>query len=59
MRIQDPKSRNMAHTMSLSVFIAFKGTDFYIFIHLSLKMQIIIINIIIINTEWLLPVNRL
>ena len=32
MRIQDPKLCNMAHAMSLSVFIALKGTNFYIFI---------------------------
>ena len=29
MRIHDPKLRNMAHALSLSVFIAFKGTNFY------------------------------
>ena len=33
MRIQDPILRNMAHALSLSVFIAFKGTNFYIFIY--------------------------
>ena len=32
MRIHDPKLRNMAQALSLSVFIAFKGTNFYIFI---------------------------
>ena len=31
MRIHDPKLRNMAQTLSLSVFIAFKGTNFYTF----------------------------
>ena len=32
MRIRDPKLRNMSHTLSLSVFMASKGTYFYIFI---------------------------
>ena len=31
MRIHDPKLRNMAHALSLMVFIAFKGNT-YIFI---------------------------
>ena len=30
MRIQYPKLCNMTHTMSLSVFIAFKGANLYI-----------------------------
>ena len=30
MRIHDPKLRNMTHPLSLSVFIAFTGTNFYI-----------------------------
>ena len=32
MRIHCPKLRNMAHALSYYVFIAFKGTKFYIFI---------------------------
>ena len=32
MRIHYPKLRNMTHAMSLSVFIAFKGSNFFIFI---------------------------
>ena len=32
MRIHDPKLQNMAQALFLSVFIAFKGTNFYIFI---------------------------
>ena len=34
MRIHYPKLRNMTHALSLDVFIAFKGTNFYIFIHI-------------------------
>ena len=34
MRIHDLKLRNLAHTLSLSVFIAFKGTNFYILLTL-------------------------
>ena len=30
MRIHYPKLRNMTHALSLSVFIAFKGTNFHI-----------------------------
>ena len=30
MWIRDPKLRNMAQALSLSVFIAFRGTNFYI-----------------------------
>ena len=30
-RLHDPKLRNMAHALSLSVFIAFKGTNFCLF----------------------------
>ena len=30
MRIHDPKLRNMAHALSLSVFIAFEEVNFYI-----------------------------
>ena len=30
MRIHYPKLRNMTYALSLSVFIAFKGTNFYI-----------------------------
>ena len=30
MRIRFPKLRNMTHALSLSVFIAFKGTKYYI-----------------------------
>ena len=30
MRIYYPKLRNIAHALSLSIFIAFKGTNFYI-----------------------------
>ena len=30
MKIYYPKSRNMAHALSLSIFIALKGTNFYI-----------------------------
>ena len=30
MRNHDPKLRYMAHDLSLSVFIAFRGTNFYI-----------------------------
>ena len=30
MMIHGPKLRNMAHALSLSVFIAFKGANFYI-----------------------------
>ena len=33
MRIHYPKLRSMTHALSLSVFIAFKGTKFYIFIY--------------------------
>ena len=36
MRIHDPELRNMAHALSLSIFIAFKGTNFYIFIFLNI-----------------------
>ena len=32
MRIHDPILRNMAHALSLSVFVAFKGANFCIFI---------------------------
>ena len=35
MRIRDSKLRNMAHTPCLSVFIAFKETNFLYFIVLS------------------------
>ena len=31
MRIHDPKKRNMVHALSLSVFIAFKGTNVHTF----------------------------
>ena len=30
MGIHYPKLRNMTHTLTLSVFIAFKGTNFYV-----------------------------
>ena len=30
MRIYDPKLCNMVHALSLSVFVAFKGTNLYI-----------------------------
>ena len=31
MRIHDPKFRNMAHALSLMVFIAFKGSNLYFY----------------------------
>ena len=37
MRIHDQKFSNMAHALSLSGFIALKGTIFYIFILYWLK----------------------
>ena len=38
MRFHDPKLRNMAHALSLSVFIAFKGT--YLFVCLRLYIRV-------------------
>ena len=42
MRIRDPKLRNMAHALSLIVFIAFKGTNFYISIKTNINFRGII-----------------
>ena len=33
MRIHYPTLCNIVHSLSLNVFTAFKGTDFYVFIH--------------------------
>ena len=41
MRIHDPKLRNMAHALSSSVFIGFKGTKFYILFLKLIKMVIV------------------
>ena len=35
MRIHYPKLCNMTHTLSLSVVIAFKGTNFFIFFYFT------------------------
>ena len=35
MRINDPKLRNMAQALSLSICITFKGTNLYIFVFYS------------------------
>ena len=32
MRIHNPKLRNMTHALSLSIFIAFKGSNFSVFL---------------------------
>ena len=42
MRIHDLKMRNMAHGLSLSVFVAFKGTNFYISIS-SVNVKLLIL----------------
>ena len=34
MRIRRPKLRTMTHALSLGVFIAFKGTNFYILLNM-------------------------
>ena len=39
MRIHYLKLSNMTHSLSLNVFIAFKGTNFYIFIGTNIKIQ--------------------
>ena len=39
MEIHYPKLRNMTHALSLSVFIASKGTNFYIFIPNGLNLR--------------------
>ena len=41
MRIHYPKLRNMTHALSLSVFIAFEGSNFSIFIFLNRSLLVI------------------
>ena len=44
MRIHDPILRNMAQALSLSVFIAVKGTNIYILVTVSNNTEINVLN---------------